>query len=904
MDTARLIVTLVGFAAIGWVLWYFLVPAPRRPAARGAARAGAGAAREGAGSATGGGTLRLSFPVAGMTCAACATRIRQRLGDVPGVREAVVNLATNQATLEIEGGAAAPGALIAAVREAGYDVGTESAVVAVEELRLAPDVAPLEAALAAVPGVVSAVANRAAEVVRVTHVPGLVTAARLERAVREAGFQLAAPVLDADPVERERLLREREARGFSARAAVAGGVALVAMVASMPLMSAEGTAAADLLSRLLMPLHHRLAGALPWLYSLPAQSLKIGLLVLTLPVVFWAGARFYVAAWRGFRHRSADMNTLVGVGTGAAMVYSAAATFAPGAFARAGLPADVYFEAVATIIALVLVGRLLEARAKGRTSAAIGRLLGLRARFARVVRESVEMEVPVDEVRVGDLVAVRPGEKIPVDGVVVGGRSSVDESMLTGEPTPVAKTEGDAVTGATINTTGALVVEAKRVGRDTALAQIVRMVEEAQGSRAPVQQLADRVAGVFVPVVIAVAVFAFVLWFDFGPRPAAVFATVGFVTVLIIACPCALGLATPTAIMVGTGRGAERGVLIKGGAALEAASRLDVVVLDKTGTVTEGRPEVVDLLAARGASAPTPASEDEGGELLAAAAAVERFSEHPLGSAIVRAAAARGREIPEALDFESRGGRGATALIGAHRVAVGSAAFLLDLGVDIGPFTDAVDALAARARTPVLVAVDGRPLGLIGLADPIKPSSVGAVLTLRRMGLDLVLVTGDVRKVAIAVAGEAGIDRIESGMLPAGKVQVIRRLQAEGKRVAMIGDGVNDAPALAAADVGIAIGTGADVAVESAEIALLSGDLRAAVTAIELARATMRTIRQNLFWAFAYNVLGIPIAAGALYPLAGVLLSPALASAAMALSSVAVVTNSLRLRRFEPTYAT
>ena len=857
---------------------------------------------DGAGDSTPG--VRVSFPVAGMTCAACVSRVQRKLAGAPGVLDAAVNLATNQATVQVGREAYDPGALVAAVRDAGYDVGTESVAVAVEELRLAPDLAPLEAALAAVPGVFAAVANRAADNVRVTYVPGLVPVARLERAVTEAGFGLAAPVAEADPVERERLLRDRESRALGARAAVAGAVALVAMAASMPLMSAEGTSSADLLSRLLMPLHHWLAGALPALYAVPERSLKIGLFALTVPVVVWAGARFYVAAWRGFRHRAADMNTLIGVGTGAAMIYSTVATFAPGLFRRAGLSADVYFEAVSAIIALILVGRLLEARAKGRTSAAITSLLGLRARVARVVREGVELEVPAEEVRVGDLVAVRPGERIPVDGVVRGGRSAVDESMLTGEAVPVVKADGDAVTGATVNTTGALVVEATRVGRDTALAQIVRMVEEAQGSRAPVQQTADRVAGVFVPVVMAIAVLTFVLWFDFGPQPAAVYATVGFVTVLIIACPCALGLATPTAIMVGTGRGAERGVLIKGGAALEAASRLDVVVLDKTGTVTEGRPEVVDVLAARGPAAPTPASEEEARELLAVAAAVERFSEHPLGAAIVRAASARGGAIPDALDFEAHGGRGATALIGAHPIAVGSAAFMIEMGVDIGPLTDAVDALASRARTPVFVASDGRPLGLLGLADPIKPTSVGAVLTLRRMGLEVVLVTGDVRKVAIAVAGEVGIDRIESGMLPAGKVQVVRKLQAAGKRVAMVGDGVNDAPALAAADVGIAIGTGADVAVEAAEIALLSGDLRAAVTAIELARATMRTIRQNLFWAFAYNVLGIPIAAGALFPAAGVLLSPALASAAMALSSLAVVTNSLRLRRFRPTFAT
>ena len=854
--------------------------------------------------ASGTGVVRVAFPIVGMTCAACVVRVQRRLGETPGVRDAAVNLATNKATVELERGAVTPEALVAAVREIGYDVGTESLPIAVEDLRFAPDVAPLEAALLAVPGVVAAVANRAADAVRVTYVPGLVPMARLERAVTDAGFVVAAPPVERDPVERERTLREREVRRLAARAAVAGAVAVVAMVASMPLMAGATTSGADLLARLLMPLHHGFGRALPWLYALAPQTLKIVLFVLTLPVVAWSGAHFYVAAWRGFRHRSADMNTLIGVGTGAAMLYSTVATFAPGVFTGAGLPADVYYEAVSTIVALILVGRLLEARSKGRTSAAIARLLGLRARTARVVRDGVEMELPVGDVQVGDLVSVRPGEKVPVDGVVRSGRSAVDESMLTGESVPVAKSEGAAVTGATINGTGAFVFEATRVGRDTVLAQIVRMVEEAQGSRAPVQRLADRVAGVFVPVVIALAIFAFILWFDFGPQPAGVFATVSFVTVLIIACPCALGLATPTAIMVGTGRGAERGVLIRGGSALEAASRVDVVVLDKTGTVTAGRPDVVDLLAARGSGAPAAATEQERAEILSVAAAVERHSEHPLGAAIARAAAAQGVEVPEVTDFEAFEGRGATALLGVHRAAVGSAAFLIELGVDIGPFTDAVDTLASRARTPVLVALDGRPLGMLGLADPIKPTSVGAVRTLHRMGLEVVLLTGDMRKVAIAVAGEVGIDQVESGMLPAGKVQVVRRLQAAGRRVAMVGDGINDAPALAAADVGIAIGTGTDVAVEAAEITLLSGDLRAAVTAIELARATMRTIRQNLFWAFAYNVVGIPIAAGALYPLAGVLLSPAFASAAMAFSSVAVVTNSLRLRRFEPTFAT
>jgi Cu+-exporting ATPase len=840
---------------------------------------------------------RVTFPVVGMFCAACASRIQRSLAATPGVRDAAVNFATTKATVEAD--AASLADLMGAVREAGYDVGTDSLTAAVAGLRFASGVGRLEQAIRSVPGVLVATANQAAESVRVTYVPGFLDTRDLEDAIAAAGFALAAPVSEADPVERERRVREREVKELAAKLTMAAAVAVLAMVASMPLMSAGAMRQADLLARIVMPLDASLRAALPWLYALEPQTLKLVLFVVTLPVVGWAGRTFYLGAWRGFRHRSADMNTLIAVGTAAAMLYSTAATFVPGVFTSAGLPADVYYEAVSSIIALILLGRLLEARAKGRTSEAMRHLLGLAPRTARVFRDGVEVEVAAAEVAVGDLLLVRPGEKIPVDGVVRTGHTAVDESMLTGEPMPVEKAEGDAVVGATLNTTGAIMVEALRVGRDTALAQIARLVEDAQGSRAPVQRLADRIAGVFVPVVIAIAIAAFVVWFDVGPAPAPLYATVVFVTVLIISCPCAMGLATPTAVMVGTGCGAERGVLAKGGVALEAASRLDVIILDKTGTVTEGRPSVTDIVVAPGVGGGAGTQD----AVLQAAAAVERLSEHPVAAAIVRAAEERGLVIAEASSFRAHEGRGATAQTEGHLVTVGSAAFLIEQGVDVGPFTDAIDTLAARARTPVLVAVDGAPVGLLGLADPIKPSAVAAVRSLRAMGLQVVMVTGDVRKVAIAVAGEVGIDDVESGMLPAGKVEVVRRLQAAGNRVAMVGDGINDAPALAAADVGLAIGTGTDVALEAADIALMSGDLRAAVTALELARATMRVIRQNLFWAFGYNVVGIPIAAGVLFPWAGVLLSPVLASAAMAFSSVAVVTNSLRLRRFSPSFS-
>jgi Cu+-exporting ATPase len=840
---------------------------------------------------------RLTLPVVGMHCAGCAAAVQRRLAATPGVREASVNLTTHRAVVELDDGIPVD-ELVAAVRNAGYDVATERVTLAVDGLRHVPSVARLESSLRAVAGVREVAANPAAEQVRVTYVPGLAGPERLEAAVLGAGLGLAAPIDLSDPVARARELEAREVRQLAVKAAFALLAAFVAMPLSMPLMSLEAMGGRDLFERLMRPAARVVERATPALFDVPAGTLRLALLALTLPVVLWAGRSFYARAWRGFRHRTADMNTLIAIGTAAAIAYSVVATFAPRVFQAAGLPADVYYEAVAAIIALVLVGRLLEARAKGRTGEALRRLSSLGARTARVVRDGARMEVPVGEVVVGDLVEVRPGERIAVDGVVVEGRSAVDESMLSGEPLPVLKAVGDEVVGATLNTTGAFAFQASRVGRDTALAQIMRLVEEAQGSRAPVQRLADRVAGVFVPVVIAVAIASFVLWFDFGPTPAGLFATVAFVTVLIIACPCALGLATPTAVMVATGRGAEHGVLVKGGGALEAAASLDVVVLDKTGTVTEGRPSVVGVVTGDASSSPEAEA-----RVLSLAAGVDSRSEHPLAAALVREAVERRIEIPPSRDFQAFEGHGASAIVENRRVLVGSAAFLLEQGVDVGPFTNAVDTLAAQARTPVMVAADGEPIGLVGLADPVKPSAVAAVRRLKKMGLRVILVTGDVRKAAIAVAGEVGIDEVESGMLPAGKVELVKRLRAQGKRVAMVGDGINDAPALAAADVGIAVGTGTDVAIEAADILLVGGDLRAAVTALQLARRTMRTIRQNLFWAFAYNVIGIPVAAGLIYPVAGVLLSPVIASAAMALSSVTVVTNSLRLHRFAPGFA-
>jgi Cu+-exporting ATPase len=615
-------------------------------------------------------------------------------------------------------------------------------------------------------------------------------------------------------------------------------------------------------------------------------------LIITSAVMLWAGRTFYSRAWTAARHGSADMNTLIAVGTGSAYLYSLAATVAPQAFASHGVAPSLYYEAVIIIIALILVGNALEARAKGETAGAIRRLIDLQPRTARVLRNLQELDVPIGELVSGDIVIVRPGERIPVDGAVTKGSSNVDESMLTGEPMPVTKNAGDKVTGGTINLTGAFRFKATTLGASSVLARIVKMMREAQGTRAPVQRLADRISSVFVPVVIVIAAITFTIWFFAAGEGSFVRALAASVAVLIIACPCAMGLAVPTAVMVATGKGAQLGVLIKGGAALERASEITTVVLDKTGTVTAGKPAITDVVMA-------PLATLDETAMLQLAASLEANSEHPLAAAIVAHAKGRGINTSKAGSFESVTGRGAMGVIDGHAVIAGNGAMMEDWSVDAAPLAADADRLTGEAKTVVFVGVDGRLAALVAIADPIKPTSVEAVRRLRALGLDVVMLTGDQPRTAHAIASAAGIDRVVAGVLPEGKRDEIRRLQGEGRVVAMIGDGINDAPALAQADVGIAIGTGSDIAIEAGDITLMRGDLRAAVHAIELARATMRTMRQNLFWAFIYNSVGIPLAAGALYPAFGILLSPIIASAAMAMSSVSVVTNSLRLRRFQ-----
>ena len=723
------------------------------------------------------------------------------------------------------------------------------------------------------PGVVEAGVNLMMHDATVRYFPEATSPGRLVEAIRSTGYGAELPPAEEPSAFDEQRARdeaqEAEFAELRRKAIVSGSIGVVAMIAPMALM-----------------------------HVVPTRALNLVLLVLTVAVMGWAGRHFYTRAWSAFRHHSADMNTLIAVGTGAAFVYSLVATLAPAFFVRHGVAPEVYYEAVIIIIALILTGNAFEARAKRATSAALRALAGLQPPNARVVRgegaAAREVDVAVADVRRGDVIVVRPGERVPTDGDVVSGESAVDESMLTGESAPVPKRAGARVIGGTINRTGALRYRATTLGADSVLAQIVRLMRDAQGSRAPIQNLADRISGVFVPVVVSIAIATFVVWFVAGDLAGAtapaVHAFAAAVAVLIIACPCAMGLAVPTAVMVATGRGAEAGVLIKGGEALQRAGAIDTVVLDKTGTVTEGRPTVTDVVVASGA----PYADDA---LLALAAGLEGSSEHPLADAIVRHARDRGLTIATAERFQSVTGRGAMARVDGHDVLAGNETLLAEHAIDAAPLRDAAARLSEDAKTPVYVAIDGTLAGLLAVADPIKPTSREAIAALRRRGIDVVMLTGDTVRTADAVARAAGIARVVAGVLPEGKVDEIRRLQESGRVVAMVGDGVNDSAAIARADVGIAIGTGTDIAAEAADVVLMRGDLRSVTQAIALSRRTMRTMKQNLFWAFVYNVVGIPIAAGVLYPAFGLLLSPVIASAAMAFSSVSVVTNSLRLRR-------
>jgi len=823
---------------------------------------------------------RIDIPVEGMHCASCAANIERRLNREPGVVSANVNFANQVAAIEYDERATNLARLMTAVEDAGYEVSVLETTFPIEGMTCASCVARVEKALGRVPGVASAAVILATNQATVRYLAGVATPVELHDAVREAGYEVPVEPqpetvdIPSEEVDYQRERVQRELAILRRDLWIAGVLGAVVLIVS----------------------HVELIiGVLPPALIMPVAWL---LFLLATIVQFGPGWRFYAGAWKGLKHFTADMNTLIALGTTAAWAYSAVAVVFPHLFTGAAMTTGIgemaniihllYFDTSVVIIALILLGRFFEARARGHTSDAIRKLMGLQAKTARILRNGELIEIPIAQVRPGDLVQVRPGEKVPVDGTVTEGASAVDESMLTGESLPVEKHPGDTVIGATLNRTGAFIFRAERIGKDTVLAQIIRLVEQAQGSKAPIQRLADVVAGIFVPIVLAIALGTLLVWL-LTPGAAPATALLRFVTVLIIACPCALGLATPTAIMVGTGRAAEMGILIKGGEVLERAHALTAIVLDKTGTLTHGQAVVTGIIAL----------DIDENELLRLAAAAEVGSEHPLGDAVVREARARNLTLPAATDFQAIPGQGIQARVEERGLLLGNALLLETRAVAMDRLEERDIKLPDAGNTPLYVAIDGRLAGVIAVADTVRPNAVIAVRQLKRLGLTTVMLTGDHRRVAEAIAAQVGVDRVIAEVLPQHKAEEVKRLQAEGAVTAMVGDGINDAPALAQADIGIAVGSGTDVALEASDITLIGDDLTGVVVGIDLSRRTLRTIRQNLFWAFFYNVLGIPIAAGVLAPI-GLVLSPMLAALAMAFSSVFVVSNSLRLRRYRP----
>jgi Cu+-exporting ATPase len=778
------------------------------------------------------GLATIEVPVGGMTCAACQARVQKTLGAADGVSAATVNLLMENATVTYDPLRTDPSAIIRTIRDAGYEAAMPR-----------PTVSPL------------------------------------------------------DTITVDDAARELRYRALRMRALIAFALGMVVMVLSMPLMHPAGadahTHGGDPLSSFLARYFDEpIRAVVPWIYDWPLPVLLYGSLILTSISLFWAGREFFTRGWAAVRHGGADMNTLIAIGTGAAYSYSLVATFAPQWFTASGIQPAVYYEAAALIIGLVLVGRTLEARATRQTASAMRALVALQPPLARVEREGTEVEVGIETLHPGEIVVVRPGERLPTDGVVLRGDTAVDESMLTGEAMPVAKVPGDAVIGGTVNRTGTVRYRATTLGGDSVLARIVRLMRDAQGTRAPTQRLADRVSAIFVPTVVSIAVVTFVVWFalaEVNEFPRAMHAAI---TVLIIACPCAMGLAVPTAVMVATGRGAEFGTLFKGGEALERLDEVTTIILDKTGTVTEGQPAVTDVVTTHGISE---------AELLAAVASLERESEHPLAGAYIAAAQQRALPLGVVEGAKTIAGRGLQGVVDGRGVVIGNALLMADWSADVTALSAPAAALADAGKTVSYVAIDGTLAGLVAVADPLRETSRAAIAAFKRAGLEVVLLTGDNERTARAVARAAGIDEVVAGVLPEGKVAEVARRQAAGRVVAMVGDGINDAPALAQADIGIAMGSGTDVAMAAADVTLMRPDLRAVSSAMQLSTRTRATMRQNLFWAFGYNVLGIPIAAGVLYPSFGILLSPIIASAAMALSDVFVVGNSLRLRGFRPT---
>ncbi|APX89021.1 ATPase [Brevirhabdus pacifica] len=819
--------------------------------------------------------IKVKLPIDGMSCASCVGRVERALAALPGVSSAQANIAAEAVSVEYSAPATAE-QIIETLETTGYPARTASVTFDVANMSCASCVGRVERALAAAPGVVEARVNLASESATVTYVQGATTPQDLAAVATAAGYpgtlrDTGAPMGEAAQEAGDRKAEEMRRQGR---------LTLIAAILTLPVFILE-------MGGHLVPAFHMAVSE-----TIGQQASWLIQFVLTTIVLAWPGQQFYTKGYPALLRGAPDMNSLVALGTSAAYGYSVVATFLPGLLPA--LTRAVYYEAAAVIVVLILLGRFLEARAKGQTGQAIRKLVGLRPQSATVERDGAFVEMPIDQIVTGDLLRVRPGERIAVDGEVTGGESYVDESMITGEPVPVLKATGAPVVGGTVNGTGSFTFRATKVGADTMLAQIIRMVEEAQGAKLPIQGLVDRITMWFVPAVMTLALLTVVVWFFFGPDPAVTYALVAGVAVLIIACPCAMGLATPTSIMVGTGRAAEMGVLFRRGDALQSLQDVDVVAVDKTGTLTLGRPELTDFQVAPGF---------ERDDLLRLVAAVEQNSEHPVAQAIVRAAERRGGSLPETTEFTSITGYGVEARVGGQRVLVGADRLMAREGIDLGELLVRGQALGEAGKTPLYAAVDGRAAAVVAVSDPIKPGSRAAIDALHDLGLKVAMITGDNAGTARAIAGQLGIDHVVAEVLPEGKVEALNSLRAEGGTLAFVGDGINDAPALATADVGIAIGTGTDVAIESADVVLMSGDLRGVVNAFDISTRTMRNIRQNLFWAFGYNVALIPVAAGVLYPAFGILLSPVLAAGAMALSSVFVLSNALRLRFVSPRLA-
>jgi Cu+-exporting ATPase len=804
-------------------------------------------------------TKKIVLNIGGMTCINCARAIEKRLSKLNGVTQATVNLAAEKAIIDYDPNVVNQKAIEDAIIDVGYQVIHEKIVLQIGGMSCINCAKSIEKALSKREGVYSAVINFAAEKLTVEYNPEQISVAGIKKTVQDVGYQVIEPEKTASAQDAESKARNRHIQRL--KYLLAASIAL-----SIPTV------------------------IFTWFPILPVLPNNVWLFLLATPVQFIVGWTFYVGAYKGLRNRSANMDTLIAMGTSTAWIYSTVVTFAPGVFPGAG----VFFDTATMIMSFILLGKLLDAIAKGRTSEAIRKLMGLQAKIARVIRNGSEQEIPVEDVQVGDIVVVRPGEKIPVDGTVVEGYSGVDEKVITGESIPVEKKKGDPVVGATMNKTGVLKFKATKVGKDTVLAQIINMVEDALTSKAPVQRLADVASGYFVPAIIITATLSALAWY-FLVGADFIFALTVFIAVLIVACPCALGLATPTAIMVGVGKGAENGILIKSGEALETAHKLSAVVFDKTGTLTKGEPEVTDIIPAG-----NPSKTLSETQILQLAAVAEKNSEHPLGEAIVKKAAEKGIKIEDPEYFNAIPGHGVEVKHNGATVLLGNRKLMETNHVSIGKLEAKMKALEKDGKTAMLLAVNGKPAGLIAVADTLKENSTEAVKTLRQMGLEVIMITGDNERTADAIARQASVDRVLAEVLPGEKAAEIKRLQAEGKVVAMVGDGINDAPALAQANIGIAVGSGTDVALETGDIVLIKNDLRDVVVGIQLSRATMRKIRQNLFWAFFYNVALIPLAAGAFYPILHVLFDPVYAAAAMASSSVTVVTNASLLKRFRP----